>query len=115
MHYADTTQMEFIHPKMRVLLDDIELMFGKQIITSQFRIDDPGVHGTLPLRGIDLRARHVPEARKKVRWINKYWKYDPKRSKLKVAQAHGEGDNYHIHLQVNNNTEEKNGSQKRDI
>ncbi|KKL45053.1 hypothetical protein LCGC14_2359470, partial [marine sediment metagenome] len=37
---------------------------------------------------------------------NKYWKYDLKRPKLKVAIAHGKDSNYHIHLQVSDNTTE---------
>lgn len=106
MHYADTIQMEFIHPILRRLLDDIEIKFGRQVITSLSRIDDPGVHGALPLRGIDLRARAVDKALEVIGWINKYWKYDPKRPRIKVALAHGKGDNFHIHLQVSDNTEE---------
>ncbi len=106
MHLADTAQMEFIHPIMRRLLDDIEVMFDRQVITSLYRIGDDGVHGTLPLRGTDLRARRVVDAKRKIKWINKYWKYDPKRPKLKVAIAHGKDSNYHIHLQVSDNTTE---------
>ncbi len=110
MHYADTTQMEFIHPLMRELLDDIEKKFASQEITSQYRIGDPGVHGTLPLRGIDLRAWNVSRAKRLVRWVNKYWMYDLERPSLKVAQNHGEGTNYHTHLQVHNNTEVLSGT-----
>ncbi len=107
MHLADTAQMEFIHPIMRLLLDDIEVMFGRQVITSLYRLGDTGVHGQLPLRGTDLRARRKVDAKRKIKWINKYWKYDPKRPKLKVAIAHGKDSNFHIHLQIHDNTEEK--------
>ena len=105
MHLIDTTQLEFIHPIMRNLLDDIEIMFGRQAITSLYRIGDDGVHGTLPLRGTDLRARRAVDAKRKIKWINKYWKYDPERPKMKVAIAHGKDSNYHIHLQIHDNTE----------
>ena len=115
MHLADTAQMEFIHPIMRLLLDDIEVMFGRQVITSLYRIGDDGVHGTLPLRGTDLRARRAVDAKRKIKWINKYWRYDPDRPKLQVADGHGKGSNYHIHLQVHDNTEEKDGFEKRYI
>ncbi len=110
MHYADTTQMEFIHPLMRELLDDIEKRFGVQVITSLSRMRDPGVHGTFPLRGVDLRAWDVSKAKKLVRWVNKHWMYDLERPGLKVAQNHGEGTNYHTHLQVHNNTEALSGT-----
>ena len=105
MHYADIEQMEFIHPIMRLLLEDIDLRFGEQTITSLFRIDDDGVHGTLPLRGVDLRSREVAEGLKMAGWINLYWKYDPTRPKYKVAKAHGNGSNFHIHCQVSDLTE----------
>ena len=105
MHYVDISQMKFVHPIMRLLLEDIELRFGRQAVTSLFRMGDPGVHGTLPLRGVDLRSRKISAGLKMAGWINLYWKYDPKRSKLRVAKAHGEGDNFHIHLQVHDNTE----------
>jgi len=107
MHKIDIAQLEFIHPIMRELLADIEKRFGPQIITSLYRIDDTGVHGTLPLRGVDLRARKHSFGGEVVKWVNKYWEYDHERKKYKVAKDHGEDSNYHIHLQVHPNTKQR--------
>jgi hypothetical protein len=52
----DLKQLEFIDPKLREIALAVEDEFGEQVITSLYRIDDAGVHGTLPLRGIDLRC-----------------------------------------------------------
>lgn len=105
MHEIDVSQLEFIHPKLRALLSDIEIRSGKQVITSLYRHNDTGVHGTIPVRGCDLRARKHGNAVSIVNWVNKYWVYDMDRPSRQVAIAHGEGANYHVHLQVHPNTE----------
>ena len=108
MHKIDTSQLEFIDPKLRKLLFDIEVRYGTQVITSLYRINDTGVHGTLPVRGCDLRARMGKTITNGiVNWVNKYWQYDPKRPGREVAIAHGENENFHIHLQVHPNTIER--------
>lgn len=85
-------------------MKDVENIYGPQTITSIYRIDDPGVHGSLPCRGIDIRCRDQIFGAKMVSRINELWKYDPDRQSMKVAIAHGEGSNYHIHLQVHPNS-----------
>ena len=101
----DFMQLEFVDPTLREILKDIEVRWGEQTTTSQFRIDDPGVHGTLPLRGWDLRSRKHAKAAMLCQWVNEHWLYDPKRPHLVVAIPHGEGSNFHIHLQTHPNTE----------
>jgi len=52
-------QLEFIDKTLRHILVELEHQVGVEfIITSLYRIGDNGVHGTLPLRGIDLRSRN---------------------------------------------------------
>ena len=104
MYSIDVYQLEFIHRTMRDVLKDVEDEFGSQTITSLYRIDDSGVHGQLPLRGVDLRCRERGYGQTVIDWINSKWQYDPARPEKKVAIAHGLGYNYHIHLQVHHST-----------
>lgn len=73
------------------------------VITSAYRDGDPGTHGTIPCRSLDLR---------KTKWselicdsINEEWEYDYKRPTLKCASIHGEHP--HIHLKVHANTKRR--------
>ena len=101
----DTSQLEFIDKKLRNLLAWIERQTGLEpTITSLYRIDDSGVHGALPLRGVDLRCRNRPVGQTLVDIINSRWTYDHKRPEMKCAIIHGVGWNMHIHLQVHPNT-----------
>ena len=43
MHRIDLDQLEFVHPKLREIMREIDRKFGEQIITSMYRIGDPGV------------------------------------------------------------------------
>lgn len=103
-HLIDYYQLEFVHPVLRNIMKDIENIYGPQVITSIFRIDDPGVHGTLPVRGTDLRCRDTEFGARFCAKVNSLWQYDPSRPEKEVAVAHGEGSNYHIHLQVHSKT-----------
>lgn len=86
---------------------DIEMFKTQIVITSAYRPDRPGrkpsVHGTDPLRGLDLHGKG-PEAIKKTDYINKYWEYNSKDPSLQVAMVHDVGRGEHIHLQVHPNT-----------
>ena len=83
----------------------VEAELGVELtITSLFRINDNGVHGTLPVRGTDVRMRCESIGNNIADRINRNWKYDADRPKKKCAYAHGEGDNFHLHLQVHPNT-----------
>jgi hypothetical protein len=102
----DIGQLEFIHEKLRALCLWLEEETGLNFTdTSIYRIGDPGVHGQLPVRGIDLRCRNNEIGIALESFINKYWTYDPKRPNLKCCLLHGKGANLHLHLQVHTNTE----------
>ncbi len=104
----DYKQLEFIDQKLRNLLEWVEDHFEVEwVITSLYRIDDSGVHGMLPLRGTDLRWRDHQLGAEVVRIINEEWEYDPNRPSKRCAIAHGEGNNYHIHLQVHSGTKKR--------
>ena len=97
----DIGQLAFMHPMLRAIAlwieDETGLCFTS---TSLYRIGDKGVHGQLPLRGIDLRMRNEKVGRVIVDLINEHFQYDYNRPDMKCAILHGEGANLHIHLQV---------------
>jgi len=102
---ADIGQWEFVDKTLRTIADWLEERTGFEFtMTSTFRIDDKGVHGTLPLRGIDLRCREASLGKNIEALINGEWEYDPRRPGLKCAFLHGEGANLHLHIQVHPNT-----------
>jgi len=80
----DIKQLEFIHTTLRDVLRWVEVETGLEFtITSIFRMNDDGVHGQLPVRGIDLRMRDEAAGKCIEKFINDNWSYDPKRSSLK--------------------------------
>ena len=104
----DLMQLEFIDLNLRKLTQDIENRFGEKIITSLFRIDDSGVHGQLPLRGIDLRCESARHGAMVEQFVNQKWSYDSKRPEKKCCVYHKNRSNsfYHLHLQTHPNTKE---------
>ena len=104
MMFIDIYKLEFIHKNLRDILEKLGNEFGMFTITSLYRIGDRGIHGTLPLRAIDLRCRNKKIGKVIENWINKKWIYDPKRNKFKVCMFHDTGRGIHLHLQSHNNT-----------
>ena len=101
----DIKQLEFIDKNLR----DLVVWLGKRsglefTATSLYRVNDTGVHGTLPLRGIDLRVRDVNTGTSIEALVNDSWTYDTERPNLKCAILHGIGSNMHLHLQVHPST-----------
>jgi hypothetical protein len=93
------------HPILVDLLLWIEMavLNPLPVITSTFRPGDKGVHGTDPLRGLDLRSRGY-DAQAVTDKINEHWCYDSERPRFKCAIFHNVGRGPHIHLQVHNET-----------
>lgn len=101
----DISQLQFVDEKLRSLAIDIEYNTGVEFtITSLYREGDNGVHGQMPVRGMDLRMRNKSTGQAIVDLINKKTTYDPSRPDMKCAILHGEGANLHIHLQVHPRT-----------
>lgn len=98
------------HPNLiEVLLWVSHLKKMEIVVTSDFREkpihdNDPGIHGTNPLRAIDLRSWIIRNPELVAEKINKAWIYDPNRLKFKVCVYHDIGQGHHFHLQVCNNT-----------
>ena len=104
MFLIDLLDLEFIDPKLREIMSSIRAEFGVMTITSLYRIDDDGVHGVLPLRGIDLRCRNNNMGAVIEDWVNRTWFYDPKRPKMKACIYHDTGRGIHLHIQSHPNT-----------
>ena len=101
----DVKQISSIDGKLRDLLTWLERYTGLEFtITSLHRIDDPGVHGTRPTRGADLRMRNEAVGMVIETIINANWIYDCDRVGIRCAKLHGLGANLHLHLQVHPKT-----------
>jgi len=100
----DLNQLEFINLLLRELALAIEERFGEKTITSLYRIGDKGVHGTLPLRGIDLRCNSKDHGEEVEQWVNEQWIYNPHDLKRNCCLFHNVGSGYHLHIQVHPNT-----------
>jgi hypothetical protein len=101
----DYPQLEFLHPLLRELMEEAERMIyfmtGKEaVVTSLYRIDDNGVHGTLPLRACDLRCRDAAIGENIAAELNGRWTYDPMRPEMASVIFHDVGRGAHLHLQV---------------
>ncbi len=104
----DIPQLKYIDKTLREILVWLETTTGLEFtITSQYRIGDTGVHGTLPLRGTDLRMRNKAAGLALENYVNSKWQYDPSRQNKVCAMLHGDGPNLHLHIQTHPNTKER--------
>ena len=104
MMKIDIAQLEFINHKLREIALAIEEKYGEQTVTSLYRIDDNGVHGTLPLRGMDLRCHDTTTGSVIESFVNGNWEYDPSRPEKHCCMFHSVGQGWHLHLQVHPKT-----------
>ena len=101
----DFYELDFIHPKLKLLARDVQEIYETQagheaFVTSLFRIGDQGVHGTLPLRGTDVRCRDMDLGEYIADYVNERWTYDSERPSMKCVIFHDTGSGLHLHLQV---------------
>ena len=102
----DIKQLDYYEPLLRSILTETESETGLVFrITSQYRIDDTGVHGTMKLRGTDTSC-HVQSIGDAIAdHVNSKWQYDPKRPELVVCRCHKTASGkLHLHWQVHANT-----------
>ena len=100
----DLMQLEFIDLKLRKMALEVESRFGEKVITSLYRIGDTGVHGTMPLSGMDLRCTSQIHGQEVEKWVNDIWSYDSSRPEKKCCLFHNAGSGWHLHLQVHPKT-----------
>lgn len=104
----DIKQLEFIDDNLRTIVQEIEKHFGVEFtITSLYRIANSGVHGTLPLRGIDLRCRDENLGIFVQSYVNRHWDYDASRPNKKCCLFHSVGRGFHLHVQTHPKTERR--------
>ena len=105
----DLIQLEFIDSKLRLIAIETEEAFGCVfVVTSLYRIGDDGVHGQLPLRGLDWRCRNLAFGNIVAEHINQYWQYDYSRPDMLCCRCHAvEGGALHLHLQVHPKTKRR--------
>ncbi len=103
--FLDLEQLEFIDENLRDMVLEAQKKVGMVFtVTSLYRIGDQGVHGQLPLRGIDVRVRSRAIAQEVAHLVNAFWTYDPDRPEKQCCIAHGKGGNFHLHFQTHPKT-----------
>lgn len=102
----DILQLQFIDLNLRTMVDEVEKKTGFEFtLTSLYRIGDSGVHGTLPLRGIDLRCKFAGPGATIAQFVNNRWSYDPARPHKMCCKYHRTDDGaWHLHFQTHPNT-----------
>ena len=101
----DLMQLEFVDITLRKIATWLEDSTGLEfIVTSLYRMGDPGVHGQLPLWAIDLRMRDWDIGREIETHVNFTWEYDPERQNMQCAVLHDAGFGLHLHLQSHPHT-----------
>jgi len=94
-----------IYPILREIYNDLRREFPNlDLITSAYRPGDTGVHGQMPVRGIDIRCRDNNLGGAVEKYLNYNWEYDSLRPGMVVALYHNAGSGYHIHLQCHPRT-----------
>jgi len=106
----DLRQLKFIEMTMSEMLSDIEHELGFEFLgTSFYRDGDSGVHGQMPLRGVDVRCRVDVIGDAIEAYVNNRWQYDPERPQKKCCIYHDVGQGKHLHFQVHPNTQKRGG------
>lgn len=101
----DLAQLEFINSLLREIVIEEEANLNDEFtVTSLYRMGDSGVHGQLPLRGIDVRCYDVKKGNYIADMVNSRWQYDFNRPWIKVCMFHDVGKGAHLHFQVHGNT-----------
>ena len=97
----DLSQLAFVDRKLSRLTDWLETRTRLEYkITSLYRPESDGVHGTLPVRGVDLSMPDEVLGIALVALINHWWHYDFARPEMKCAIYHNVGFGPHLHIQV---------------
>jgi len=105
----DLMQLEFIDYNLRKMATEMESSTRVEFeVTSLFRIGDNGVHGQLPLRGLDWGCKNEAIGKAIETMVNSRWQYDPQRPGKVCCMYHKiKNGAYHLHLQTHPNTVRK--------
>ena len=102
-------QLDFMAKYVKAMAKDVEDHFRMEFeVTSLFRMDDPGCHGTLPCRAMDLGCKDHVIGERVADYLNKRWIYDPTRPSKVCAIYHTKkGGQPHIHVQSHPSTKRR--------
>ncbi len=90
-----------LDPLLAEIILTIANHFDLWTITSAHRPGDSGVHGTSPLRGLDLRCRDMGVGEIISKYVNDRWEYDPERPEKQCCMFHQVSNRgWHLHFQV---------------
>jgi hypothetical protein len=98
-----------LHPMLVDIIEMVEDEFGPGLYTSVYRAGDAGVHGQMPVRGIDRRCRNAASGLSVANWVAAGWIYDPARPEMVCCIFHDTGQGWHLHFQVHPNTVRRSG------
>lgn len=99
----DIDQLDFVDGDLKKIVTGLEKATGMELtVTSLYRPGDSGVHGQIPLRGIDVRVRDQAIGEVLAKVVNTAWVYDPTRPEMCCAVLHGPV--LHLHLQTHPRT-----------
>jgi hypothetical protein len=89
------------HPRLQEIILSTADRFGLTM-TESYRpkkhLHD--LHGTVPVRAIDIRSWCYAYPEAVADWINDVWVYDADRPDMKCALLHDAGQGIHFHIQV---------------
>ena len=90
----------FHHMLQEIILSTAD-KFGL-VVTESYRKQKHrnDLHGTDPIRAIDIRSWCYTYPEGVADWINETWIYDPDRPDMKCAILHDAGSGMHFHIQV---------------
>jgi len=94
------------HSKLQELMYWVVTHYSNVTLTEGYRKQRHrnDLHGTIPVRAIDIRSWNFPDPGKIEDRINGAWEYDPTRPGMKCAVFHDSGEGPHFHLQVHKRT-----------
>ena len=94
-----------LHPILAEMIRELEVIAGPGLYTSVYRPGDSGVHGQMPVRGIDRRCRNAAIGNAIKEWINRKWIYDLDRPDMLCCIFHKcDEHGWHLHIQCHPNT-----------
>lgn len=96
-----------LSPLLEEIAKEVMILFHLEVVTSAHRVGDKGVHGTIPVRGLDLRCHDDFIGRRIEEHVNNSYIYDFKRPDKRCCIYHDVGKGKHIHLQVHPNTKKR--------
>jgi hypothetical protein len=96
------------HPALIELLKWFVVRYSETVFTCGYEVrEKPGVHSTIPFRGMDVRSTVFEDPKAVETDVNEHWMYDPDRPQKQCCILHNTGRGMHLHLQACDATVER--------